>query len=44
VTGTRHANLFLNLGHGSNGWTQACGTGRMMADLMAGRPPDPALG
>ncbi|MBT9385943.1 D-amino acid dehydrogenase [Pseudooceanicola sp. CBS1P-1] len=38
VERTRYANLYLNLGHGSNGWTQACGTGRMMADLVAGRP------
>jgi len=31
------SNLFLNIGHGSNGWTQACGTGRMVADLVSGR-------
>jgi len=36
--------LFLNLGHGSNGWRQACGSGRILADLIAGRPsPLPAL-
>jgi D-amino-acid dehydrogenase len=36
--------LWLNLGHGSNGWTQAAGAGRFLADLMAGRTPalDPA--
>lgn len=45
VVGQSHIdNLFLNIGHGSNGWTQACGTGRMVADLVAGRPLDPALG
>jgi D-amino-acid dehydrogenase len=33
-------NLFLNVGHGSNGWTQACGTSRVLADLMAGRRPE----
>ncbi|WP_367716576.1 D-amino acid dehydrogenase [Nitratireductor sp. GISD-1A_MAKvit] len=32
-------NLFINIGHGSNGWTQACGTSRVLADLMAGRTP-----
>lgn len=32
----RIANLFLNIGHGSNGWTQACGTGRMVAGLVTG--------
>lgn len=40
---SRYENLFLNIGHGSNGWTQACGTGRMMADLVADRPLDSAL-
>lgn len=32
------ANLWLNLGHGSNGWTQACGTGQLLANRIAGRP------
>ncbi|QPM89713.1 D-amino acid dehydrogenase [Pseudooceanicola algae] len=42
VERTGYHNLYLNLGHGSNGWTQAAGTGRMLADLVAGgsgRPP-----
>jgi D-amino-acid dehydrogenase len=43
VTRSRYDNLFLNIGHGSNGWTQACGTGKMVADLVAGRPFDAAL-
>jgi D-amino-acid dehydrogenase len=43
VKRSRYDNLFLNIGHGSNGWTQACGTGKMMADLVAGRPFDAAL-
>jgi len=29
--------LFLNLGQGSNGWTQACGCGQIVADLVSGR-------
>ena len=37
---TRLANLFLNTGHGTLGWTMACGSGRLVADLIAGRPPD----
>jgi len=37
---TRIANLFLNVGHGSNGWTQACGCGRIIADLVSARQPD----
>ncbi|WP_129526903.1 D-amino acid dehydrogenase [Achromobacter agilis] len=32
--------LFLNSGHGSNGWTQACGTSRVVADLVCGREPE----
>jgi D-amino-acid dehydrogenase len=34
------ANLFLNTGHGSMGWTMSCGSGRLTADLVAGRQPD----
>ena len=37
---TRLANVFLNLGQGSNGWTQACGCGRVVADIVSGRRPD----
>jgi D-amino-acid dehydrogenase len=36
---TRHRNLFLDTGHGTLGWTMACGSGRALADLMAGRKP-----
>ncbi len=31
--------VWLNLGHGSNGWTQAAGAGQLVADLMTGRSP-----
>jgi D-amino-acid dehydrogenase len=31
--------LWINAGHGSNGWTQAAGAGQLMADLIAGHPP-----
>lgn len=37
---TRYANLFLNGGHGTLGWTMACGSGRVLADLMSGREPE----
>lgn len=37
---TRWKGLFLNSGHGSNGWTQACGTSRIVASLVAGRAPE----
>ncbi|MDE2369049.1 MAG: D-amino acid dehydrogenase [Burkholderiales bacterium] len=33
------ANLDLATGHGTLGWTMAAGTGRLMADLIAGRRP-----
>lgn len=37
---TRYANLFLNAGHGTLGWTMACGSGKVVADLVNGRKPD----
>jgi D-amino-acid dehydrogenase len=40
---TRFENLYLNVGQGSNGWTQACGCGRIIADLVSGRTPEIAL-
>jgi len=36
----RHRNLFLNAGHGHMGWTMACGTARIVADLMTSRMPE----
>jgi len=36
----RLANLHYNTGHGRMGWTMACGTARICADLIAGRSPD----
>jgi D-amino-acid dehydrogenase len=35
----RHRNLFFNSGHGHMGWTMACGTARIVADLMMGHMP-----
>ena len=35
---TRFANLFTNTGHGTLGWTMACGSGRLVADIVSGRP------
>ena len=37
---TRHANLFLNTGHGTLGWTMGCGSGRAIAEIISGRLPD----
>ncbi|MES2932017.1 MAG: D-amino acid dehydrogenase [Pseudomonadota bacterium] len=33
-------NLYLNTGHGTLGWTMACGSGRVLADIISGRVPD----
>jgi len=36
---TPFANLHLNVGHGHIGWTMACGSAALLADLIAGRSP-----
>ncbi|MFS3134861.1 D-amino acid dehydrogenase [Gluconacetobacter sacchari] len=33
-------NLYLNTGHGTLGWTMACGSGRVLADILSARKPD----
>lgn len=40
IGATRWANLYLNTGHGTLGWTMACGSARVVADLVMGRPAD----
>jgi D-amino-acid dehydrogenase len=35
----RARNLWLNAGHGTLGWTHGAGSGRALAELMAGRRP-----
>jgi D-amino-acid dehydrogenase len=37
---TRYRNLFLNTGHGTLGWTMACGSARALVDIVAQRAPD----
>jgi D-amino-acid dehydrogenase len=37
---TPYRNLFLNTGHGTLGWTMACGSGRLLADLVSGKRPE----
>ena len=37
---TEYKNLFLNTGHGTLGWTMACGSGRLLADILSGRKTD----
>jgi D-amino-acid dehydrogenase len=36
--------LLLATGHGTLGWTMACGTGRVIADLVSGREPEIDIG
>lgn len=35
-----YRNLYLNTGHGSLGWTLACGSGRAVADVVSGHNPE----
>lgn len=37
---TPFGNLFINTGHGTLGWTMACGSGRMLSDLISGQQPE----
>jgi D-amino-acid dehydrogenase len=32
--------LFLNTGHGTLGWTHACGSGKSIARIVAGLAPE----
>ncbi|MBY0265962.1 MAG: D-amino acid dehydrogenase [Burkholderiales bacterium] len=40
IGATRYPNLFLNTGHGTLGWTHACGSGQAIADIVSGRRPE----
>lgn len=35
-----HQNVWISTGHGTLGWTMACGSGRIMADMMARKIPE----
>jgi D-amino-acid dehydrogenase len=37
---TRYDNLYLDTGHGTLGWTLACGSGRAIAEIISGRKPE----
>ena len=37
---TPYRNLFLNTGHGTLGWTMACGSGQLLTDLVTGIRPE----
>ncbi|MGB3390353.1 MAG: D-amino acid dehydrogenase [Pseudaminobacter sp.] len=40
IGNTRYGNLYLNTGHGTLGWTMACGSGQVLADIISGRKPE----
>ncbi len=40
---TKLRNLYLNTGHGTLGWTLACGSGSVLADLVSGKRPQVAF-
>lgn len=37
---TKLSNLFINTGHGMLGWTMACGSGKILADMISGWEPE----
>ena len=37
---TKLPNLFLNTGHGTLGWTHACGSGKSIARIVSGLAPE----
>jgi D-amino-acid dehydrogenase len=43
IGATRVANVFVNSGHGTLGWTMGAGSGRALADLMSGLRPEPVF-
>lgn len=39
LASARYDNVWLNNGHGTLGWTMSCGSGQVLADLMANHQP-----
>jgi D-amino-acid dehydrogenase len=37
------AGVWLNLGHGTEGWALSCGSARILADLIGGTAPGPDI-
>lgn len=40
IGATRLPNLYLNTGHGTLGWTHACGSGKSLARIISGLAPE----
>lgn len=43
IGATKFDNLFINTGHGTLGWTMACGSGKLLSDIIMGKQPDISL-
>jgi D-amino-acid dehydrogenase len=40
IGASKFPNLYLNTGHGTLGWTMACGSAKVLSDIVSGRKPD----
>lgn len=40
IGATKFDNLFINTGHGTLGWTMACGSGKLLCDIIMGQPTE----
>lgn len=40
IGATKFDNLYLNTGHGTYGWTMACGSGKAISDIISGKQPE----
>lgn len=43
VSATKYRNFFLNTGHGTLGWTLACGSASLLTAMIAGKQPPVAV-
>ena len=43
IGATKFDNLFINTGHGTLGWTMACGSGKLLSDIIMGQPTQISL-
>jgi len=39
IGATKLSNLYINAGHGTLGWTMACGSAQILADMVSGKRP-----
>ena len=40
IGATRYSNLYLNTGHGTLGWTMACGSAQVLSDIISEKKPE----